>query len=94
MALLFGGESRSGDYLSGTWLPNAAPRSTEACWRDADGMSYFDEDGERNSGGRWSGCGGAARPTCNLVTHMVALRNYLRRGHSGVSGGVGIGVGF
>jgi hypothetical protein len=100
VALLFpdGRVAGPDDYLLGhVGVSNAAPPGRTEAWLAVmpDGnVVYFDEDGERNSGGRWSGCSGAALRTCTLVTHMVALRSYLRQANSGVSVGVGIGVGF
>lgn len=78
-------------------VSNAAPPSRVEAWVAVtpDGaVTYFDSDGERSSGGRWTGCAGPAQRTCTLVTHLVALRHYAEDRNSGVSVGVGIGIGF
>jgi hypothetical protein len=98
LALLFpdgrlaGPDSRA---LGHVGVSNAAPPDRHEAWLSVmpDGrVVYFDEDGERSQGGRWSGCEGPAHRTCTLVTHLVAVRNYARRAHSGVS--IGLGIGF
>jgi len=100
VALLFPDGRIAGpdDFLLGhVGVSNAAPPGRTEAWLSVlpDGnVVYFEEDGERNSGGRWTGCQGAALRTCTLVTHLIALREYLRRANTGVSVGVGIGVGF
>lgn len=86
-----------GYSLGQVGISNAAPPGSASAWLAVmpDGsVVFFDEDGERLSGGRWTGCAGAALRTCTLVTHLVSLRNYVRRANSGVSVGVGFGVGF
>jgi hypothetical protein len=100
LALLFpdgrlaGSEDRALGHIG---IANAAPPDRHQAWLTVapDGsVIYYDEDGERQSGGRWTGCGGAAQRTCTLVTHLIAVRSYARRSAPGVSVGVGIGVGF
>ncbi|HEV8245436.1 MAG TPA: hypothetical protein VGP93_06700 [Polyangiaceae bacterium] len=78
-------------------VSNAAPPSRVEAWLAVmpDGsVTYFDADGDRSSGGRWTGCNGAALRTCTLVTHLVALRHYSDHSQPGMSVGVGIGIGF
>ena len=55
---------------------------------------FFDSDGERSSGGVWTGCDGPAHRACTLATHLVVLRSFMRRPAPGVSVGVGVGVGM
>jgi hypothetical protein len=78
-------------------ISNAAPPDRVEAWLAVtpDGaVTYFDYDGERSAGGRWTGCTGAALRTCTLVTHLMAMRHYSDRRQPGVTVGVGIGVGF
>jgi len=77
-------------------MTNAAPPDRHEAWLAVmpDGnVVYFDEDGARAQGGRWSGCEGPAHRTCTLVTHLVAVQHYVHQS-SGPDVGVGIGVGF
>lgn len=83
-------------WLGQVGISNAAPPGQATAWLAVlpnGGVMFFDDDGERHAGGRWLGCAPAALRTCTLVTHMIALRDYLRRSQSGVSVGVGVGVG-
>jgi hypothetical protein len=57
-------------------------------------VTFFDAEGDRESGGRWRGCVGPVLRTCTLITHLVALRNYRPPPEVGVGVGVGIGIGF
>jgi hypothetical protein len=100
VALLFpdgrlaGAEDRA---LGHVGISNAAPPDRHQAWLSVapDGADvYFDEDGERVNGGRWTGCKGPAHRTCTLVTHLIAVRNYARRPAPGVGVGIGIGIGF
>jgi hypothetical protein len=78
-------------------VTNAAPPGRVEAWLalTPDGaVTYFDSDGERSAGGRWTGCTGPAQRTCTLVTHLLAVRHYAEGRNSGVSVGVGIGIGF
>lgn len=85
------------NYLLGrVGVSNASPPDRNTAWLAVlpDGnVLYFDEDGERHSGGKWLGCTGPGQRTCTFITHMVAIRDYVRRAESGVSVGVGVGVG-
>jgi hypothetical protein len=85
-------------FLGQVGVTNASPPDRGAAWLSVapdDGrVTYFDEEGERSLVGQWSGCKGPALRTCTFVTHLVALRNYARRQQSGVSVGVGVGIGF
>lgn len=78
-------------------VSNAAPPDGAAAWLSIlpnGQVVMFDPDGERVGAGVWQGCNGPQKRTCTLVTHILALRSYQRRGASGPSFGVGIGVGF
>lgn len=78
-------------------VANAAPPDSAAAWLAImpDGqVIYFDDDGDRGAGGVWRGCEGPQKRTCTLVTHLIAMRHYADRSHSGVGVGVGIGIGF
>jgi hypothetical protein len=100
LALLFpdGRLAGSDDRALGhVGVANAAPPDRHQAWLSVapdGGVVYYDEDGERESGGRWTGCAGPAQRTCTLVTHLVAVRNYARRATPGVGVGIGIGIGF
>lgn len=91
---LAGPDNRS---LGQVGVSNASPPGSVHAWVAVmpDGkVTLFDHDGERSSGGVWHGCDGPQRRTCTLVTQLVLLRNYRDHSQSGVSVGVGIGVGF
>jgi hypothetical protein len=91
---LAGAEDRA---LGHVGISNAAPPDRHQAWLSVGpdgGVVYYDEDGERQNGGRWVGCDGPAHRTCTLVTHLVAVRSYARRSTPGVSVGLGIGIGF
>ena len=85
-------------FLGQVGVSNASPPDRGAAWlsvaADDGHVTFFDEEGERSFGGQWSGCKGPALRTCTYVTHLVALRNYMLRQQSGVSVGVGVGIGF
>lgn len=84
-------------HLGHVGISNAAPPGSPVAWLAVtpDGtVTYFDSDGERSPGGRWTGCSGAALRTCTLVTHLVAMRHFRPYRHPGLTFGVGIGVGF
>ncbi len=76
-------------------VSNASPPGSGTAWLSVSPTGqvvYFDADGSRSDGGVWTGCDGPALRTCTYVTHLVALRSYVRR-EAGVGVGVGIGVG-
>jgi hypothetical protein len=78
-------------------VTNAAPPWSANAWlalMPDGGVTAFSPEGDRSSLGRWQGCNGPALRTCTLVTHMIALRHYRAQPASGVSVGVGIGIGF
>ncbi len=78
-------------------MANAAPPGSATAWLSLlpnGQVLYFDPDGERSNGGVWQGCEGPELRTCTLITHVFALRNYVRRRRGGVFVGVGIGVGL
>jgi hypothetical protein len=85
------------DFLLGrVGVSNAPPPDRQTAWLAVlpDGnVLYFDDDGARHPGGKWLGCAGTAQRTCTFVTHMIAVRDYVRQAQSGVSVGVGVGVG-
>jgi hypothetical protein len=84
-------------FLGRVGITNASPPDAGQAWLAVvpnGQVIYFADDGARSSGGTWTGCEGPAHRTCTLVTHLVALRNYMQRAQSGVSVGVGVGVGF
>jgi hypothetical protein len=88
-----GTDNRAFGYVG---VSNAAPPWSRNAWLALmpDGaVTLFLEDGERRFGGRWTGCAGAARRVCTLVTHLVALKGH-QRPDSGVTFGVGIGIGL
>jgi len=76
-------------------VSNASPPGSRTAWLSVSPngqVVYVDADGTRSAGGVWTGCDGPALRTCTYVTHLIALRSYVRR-ESGVAVGVGIGVG-
>lgn len=88
-----GTDNRALGYVG---VSNAAPPWSGTAWLAVmpDGaVTLFMPDGERKFGGRWTGCSGASRRVCTLVTHLVLVRGQ-RGPDSGVSVGVGIGIGL
>ncbi len=78
-------------------MNNAAPPGSAAAWlaiMPNGQVVYFDEEGDREDRGVWHGCSGPQQRTCTLVTHVLWVRDWLRRPRSGVSVGVGVGVGY
>jgi hypothetical protein len=79
-------------------VTNASPPFAQTAWLTVmpnGQVVFYDQDGTRSSGGQWTGCDGPALRTCTYVTHLVVLRNYLRRdGNVYVGVGVGVGVGY
>jgi hypothetical protein len=78
-------------------LNNASPPVGQQAWLSLkpDGrVVFFEPGGERTARGAWAGCNGPARRTCTLVTQLIAVRNYRAMPSSGVTFGVGVGVGF
>ena len=72
---------------------NTAPPGDPHAWVSIDPSGQvirFDSDGNRYSGGLWSGCAGPQVRVCALVTRLVALRELAQRPN--VSVGVGFGV--
>lgn len=100
VALLFPDGRLAGSQdraLGHVGISNAAPPDRHQAWLSVapdGGVIFYDEDGERESGGRWTGCAGPAQRTCTLVTHLIAVRSYARRASPGVSIGIGLGFGF
>jgi hypothetical protein len=91
---VFGTDQRP---LGQVGVTNAAPPWAAQAWLAVmpDGsVTRFDSDGERSSLGRWQGCNGPTLRVCTLVTHMLILRHYRGEPSSGVSVGVGVGIGF
>jgi hypothetical protein len=82
----------SSSFLGRVGVTNAAPPHRDVAWLSVlpDGnVLYFNEDGDRSTDGRWSGCEGALHRTCTLITHLIASRSS-RGGMPRV--GVGIGM--
>jgi hypothetical protein len=78
-------------------LNNASPPAGPQAWLSLapDGrVLFYEPNGDRSSHGAWTGCDGPARRTCTLVTQLIAVRNYRVVPTSGVTFGVGVGVGF
>jgi len=79
-------------------VSNAAPPGSQTAWLAVmpDGaVTRFARDGEREFGGRWTGCTAALQRTCTLVTHLVELTDYRTGGpDNGVNFGIGIGIGL
>ncbi len=78
-------------------ISNASPPGSGTAWLAVlpnGQVVTYDEDGEQEGAGIWRGCGGAMMRTCTLVTHVVAVRNYVDRPRGGVGVGIGIGVGY
>ncbi len=91
---LAGTDARSLGHLG--WS-NAAPPGSEQAWLRVapDGrVTFYEPDGQRLPGGRWVGCEGPALRTCTLITHVLTLRQAERQPRSGVTVGIGIGIGF
>ena len=78
-------------------INNASPPGSATAWlsvRPNGDVVVFDYDGERQDGGRWSRCDGAAHRVCTYVTHLFALRESHRAEQSGGGVSVGVGMGF
>ena len=78
-------------------VSNGSPPFAEQAWLSLqpDGrVVYFEPNGDRSNGGAWRGCDGPSRRACTLVTQLFAVRNYRAQPRSGVTFGVGIGVGL
>jgi len=77
-------------------IGNAAPPRSETAWisvQPTGDVLFVDDDGERHTYGQWTGCNGAARRTCTLVTHLVTLHR-LNVQTASPSWGMGMGVGM
>ncbi len=64
------------EYLGQIGVHNAAPPGSAVAWLSLtpDGtVMLFDDEGERHSYGRWTGCDGPQRRTCTLLTHLALL---------------------
>jgi hypothetical protein len=84
-------------HLGRVGVTNASPPGAEAAWLSVspDGnVVLFEPDGERHSGGGWTGCGGPVLRTCTFITHLVALERAASLEQSRVSVGIGVGVGI
>jgi hypothetical protein len=83
-------------YLGRVGISNAAPPDSASAWlavMPSGEVVLFESSGDRKPGGVWTGCEGAMRRTCTLVSHMVAMRHY-RDPRLGPTVGIGIGVGL
>jgi hypothetical protein len=77
-------------------LSNASPPSGVQAWLSLqpDGrVVFFEPNGDRTTRGVWHGCDGPGRRACTLVTQIFAVRNYRMQPASGVTFGVGVGMG-
>lgn len=79
-------------------VTNASPPGALEAWLAVTPngqVLYFDSDGQRSSGGVWTGCVGPVLRSCTLVTQLLAIENYRApRMGVGIGVGVGVGVGF
>ena len=78
-------------------VSNASPPGATAAWLSLqpDGrVLFFEPDGDRSARGAWRGCEGPGRRACTLVTQLFTVRNYRARPRSGVTFGVGVGIGL
>ena len=78
-------------------VSNATPPFSDHAWLSLqrDGrVIFYDPNGDHSERGKWTGCDGAARRTCTLVTQMMVMRNYRVMQNGGPSFGVGVGVGI
>jgi hypothetical protein len=78
-------------------VSNAAPPGSAAAWLAIlpnGQVVRFDAEGEQEGDGVWYGCDGPKRRTCTLITHVLAVRYYREHPRSGVTFGVGVGVGL
>lgn len=82
---------------------NATPPMAKQAWLSLqpDGsVVFYQANGDRVPLGKWTGCDGASRRTCTLVSQIVTERNlravpsYGPYGPYGPRFGVGVGVGF
>ena len=77
-------------------VSNATPPFSEQAWLSLqrDGrVIFYEANGDHSELGKWTGCDGAARRSCTLVTQMMIMRNYRVMHNGGASFGVGVGVG-
>jgi hypothetical protein len=83
-------------HLGRVGVTNASPPGAETAWltlSPGGDVILFDSDGERHSGGRWTGCTGAVLRTCTLVTHLALLsRATAEQNRTSVGLGVGVGI--
>lgn len=76
---------------------NASPPFADQAWLSLqpDGtVIFYEANGDRLPEGKWTGCNGAGRRACTLVTQILVMRNFHSTSNSGVSFGVGVGVGI
>jgi hypothetical protein len=82
-------------YLGRVGMHNASPPWATTAWlrvrRDGK-VALYDEDGEAQYGGSWSGCATPFTRACTLVTHLLALRASRRYQESPVQFGIGVGM--
>jgi len=77
-------------------LSNATPPDTDRAWLSlqSDGrVVFFAPNGERTEQGVWTGCTGAYRRTCTLVTQIWLIQSFRMIPNGGVTFGVGVGMG-
>jgi len=88
-----GSDDRALGYVG---VSNATPPGSDQAWLSLqpDGrVVFYEPNGDHAEHGRWTGCDGAGRRACTLVTQILVMRNYRMIPNSGVSFGVGVGVG-
>ena len=91
---LIGNDDRALGYVG---LSNASPPFADHAWLglQPDGrVLFYAANGDRSEHGRWTGCDGPGRRACTLVTQLFVMRNYRVMPNSGVTFGVGVGVGM
>ncbi|HEX3774257.1 MAG TPA: hypothetical protein VHV51_07315 [Polyangiaceae bacterium] len=91
---LIGSDSSALGYVG---LNNASPPFAPQAWLSLqpDGrVVFYEPNGDRSLRGAWRGCDGPSRRACTLVTQLVAMRNYRSAPRSGVTFGIGVGVGL
>ena len=77
-------------------VSNATPPFSGQAWLSLqpDGrVVFYGPEGDRSAFGQWTGCNGANRRTCTLVTQIFTVQNFRAAPMYGPTFGVGVGVG-
>lgn len=77
-------------------MSNASPPGRTYAWISVmpnGQVITYNHDGDREDGGVWRGCAGAALRTCTLISHVMAVRHYVDRSRTRVGVGIGVGIG-